>query len=239
MNNSRDFQRIAGIAAILVTLFIIGNVVTLFASVNNNAQVFSDAALLLPMGAGAAQLFHLSMVFDVLAYLLFAPVVAFCWSWLKPRAEGLSSLFAFCGLSYSLLGALGGVIVDALLPRMMSDYAAASPAQQEVLRLLARYSYLAVAHGVWNPLEVLMVSLWFLGFGLFLLREPRGLAVLALVLAGLGLLDPVGWMLRNDTIMNIGGVGTVLLPVWTVWFGVHLLRSRGPVLATPETSHAG
>lgn len=239
MNNSREFQRIVGITALLVTLFIVGNVITLFASVNNNTQAFSDAARLLAMGAGAARLFHISMVFDVLAYLMFAPLVVFCWSQLRPRSEGLASLFAFCGLSYSLLGSLGGVVVDALLPSMMSDYAAAAPAQQDVLRLLARYSYLAVAHGVWNPLEVLMVSVWFLGFGLFLLQERRGLAILALVLAGLGLLDPIGWIFGSDVILNIGGLGTALLPIWTACFGVHLLRSPAGLLAAPEALHAG
>jgi hypothetical protein len=238
MSESRDFQRIAGIAAILVTLFIVGNVITLFASVNNNAGVFSDAALLLPMGPGAARIFHVSMVFDVLAYLVFAPVMVFCWLWLKRRSEGLVSLLTFCGLSYALLGSVGGVIVDAVLPKMIVDFPAAAPAQQEILRLLARLFYLAIAHGVWNPLEVLMVSVWFLGFGLLLRREKRGLAILALAVSCLGLLDPIGWILGNDVILNIGGVGTVLIPVWTAWFGIDLLRSPDLISSITEPRHA-
>ena len=239
MTEPRNFQRLAGIAAILVTLFIAGNVITLFASVNNNAGVFSDAALLLPLGAGAARLFHVSMVFDVLAYLLFAPVVIFCWSWLKRPGEGLVSIYTYCGLAYSLLGSLGAVIVDAVIPRMMVDYASVSSAQQETLKMLSRYFYLAVAHGVWNPLEVLMVSIWFLMVGSLLRREKRGLGILAQVIGCLGLLDPLGWILQSDVILNIGGLGTVLIPVWMAWFGIHLLRSRDVRPSLSGSWHAG
>ncbi|MGZ6316199.1 MAG: hypothetical protein ACXWNQ_02980 [Anaerolineales bacterium] len=239
MSDSRNFQKIAGVSAILVTMFILGNIITLFAAVNNNTAVFSDAALLLPMGANAAHLFHVSMVFDVLAYILFSPLVMFCWSWLKQRGEGLASLYAYCGLAYSLLGALGGVILDAVLPKMIADYALASSVQQETLRLLARFFYLAIAHGVWNPLEVLMISVWFLGFGLLLRREKRGLGILALIISFLGLLDPLGWILQNDAVLNIGGIGTVLIPVWTAWFGIVLLRSPELINSTTGSRYAG
>ena len=97
MNAPRSFQRIAGICAGLTTLLIIGNVVTLFASVNNDAGAFSEAALILPMGANAARLFHVSMVLDVLAYFSFAPVAVLCWPWRKNRGEGLASLFRCAG----------------------------------------------------------------------------------------------------------------------------------------------
>jgi hypothetical protein len=139
-----------------------------------------------------------------------------------------------------LLGSLGGVIVDALLPRLAIDYyTTASPVQQQLLSLLARYFYRAVAHGIWNPLEVLLVSVWFLGAGWFVLRHKRALGILALVIGCIGLLDPLGWMLQSDTILNIGGIGTVLIPVWTAWFGVWLLRSRELIRVSDGSLRAG
>jgi hypothetical protein len=224
MTDTRSFQKLAGVAGMLVTLFIAGNVVTLFAAVQNHTEAFSDAAVLLPMGAGAARWFHTSMVLDVLGYLFFIPVVLWCAMWIRAGGTGWGSLFTFCGLAYSLLGALGGVMVDAVLPRLMLDFPAASAAQQETLRLLARYFYLAVAHGIWNPLEVLMLSIWFLGLGRLLRAQQRALAILALVAGCIGLLDPLGWVIRSDVVLNIGGLGTVLLPIWCAWFAIDVLR---------------
>lgn len=225
MNEHRDFEKIAGIAGILTTLFTIGNAVTLLASVGNNSNALFDPALMLPMGAPAARMFHVSMVFDLLAYLSLAPIVVFCWSRLKEGSEGLVSLYAFCGLAYSLLGSIGAVLADAVLPMMMIGYSAASAAQQEMLQVFARYFYRAIEHGIWNPLEVLMVSVWFVGLGLLLRREKTGLAFLALVIGAVGLLDPIGWILGSDTVLSIGAIGNVLIPVWTAWFGIASLRN--------------
>lgn len=223
---------IPGISAVLTTLFTIGNVVTLLASVGGNSSALFDGAQMLTLGAAAAPMFHASMVFDLLAYLSLAPVVLFWWSRLKAVNEGLVSLYAFCGVAYSLLGSIGAVVVDAVIPQMMNSYSAATPAQQEAMQFAARTLYRAVEHGIWNPLEVLMVSVWFLGIGLLLRRWKPGLAILAIIIGAVGLLDPLGWIVSSDAVLSIGALGNILIPVWTAWFGIGLLRNPlflGPI----------
>ncbi len=224
MEQRRDFERITSIAGGLTTLFMIGNAVTLLISVGNHSNAMFDAAEMLRLGAPAAAMFHASMVLDLLGYLSLAPVTVFCWSRLKETNEGLVSLYAVSGLAYSLLGSIGAVVVDAVIPQMMVSYAAASASQQETMQLFARFLYRAVEHGIWNPLEILMVSIWFLGLGLLLRRRRPGLGILALVAGLVGLLDPIGWMLGSDMVLSIGAVGNVLIPVWTAWFAIDLLR---------------
>lgn len=225
MEKDRSFPTGAGIFAVLTALFMIGNAVTLLISVGNHSDAMFDAAAMLQLGAPAAAMFHASMVLDLLAYLSLAPVTIFCWSRLKEANEGLVSLYAFCGVAYSLLGSIGAVVVDAVIPQMMVNYAAAPATQQETMRLIARSLYQAVEHGIWNPLEVLMASVWFLGLGLLLRRMRPALGILALAAGAVGLLDPLGWVLGSDTILSIGAVGNVLIPIWTAWFGIALLRN--------------
>ncbi len=238
MNEDRLLRRVAGIAAVLLAVFMIGNAATIVMALKDPTAAFNDAASLLTLGAAAARLFHISMVFDVLAYLSFAPIAVFCWSRLKRQREGLASLLAFCGLAYSLLGSTGGVVVDAVMPTMMARYASAAPAEQAIMRVTATALNQAVAHGIWNPLEVLMVSAWFLGFALFLWRAKRGLAVLALVIGAVGLLDPLGWILGSEAVLTAGAIGTALMPVWGVWFGIDVLRGSGETTWLPVQERA-
>ena len=225
MDGHRDFANVAGIFAVLTPVFMIGNAATLLVSVGGDSNALFDGAEMLRLGAPAAQMFHASMVLDLLGYLSFAPVVLFC-SWrLQQTDDGLISLYAFGGVAYSLLGAVGAVVIDAVFPQLMAGYASTPAAQQQVLQLVARILYRAVEHGIWNPLEVLMVSVWFLGLGLILRRRRAGLGILALVTGGLGLLDPIGWVIGSDTVLSIGGFSNILIPVWLIWFGIALLRN--------------
>lgn len=236
MREDRHFRRVAGIFGLLMAAFMIGNGATIVAALKDPAAAFNDPTALLSAGASAAGMFHLSMVFDVLAYLSFAPIVVFCWDGLKRPRAGLASLFAFCGLAYSLLGSIGGVVEDAILPEMMTRYASAGTAEQATLRVAAGLVNQAVAHGIWNPLEVLMVSVWFLGFAILVWRQKRGLSVLALIIGAVGLLDPIGWMLGSSLVLTIGALGTAPMPVWVAWFGIDVLRNPRAAawLAEPE-----
>ncbi len=239
MSDNGNFRRFAGACALLTTVLMLGNAATILGLARNPQALFDDPALLLSLGAGGARLFHISMVLDVLGYLALGPVVVFCSAWLKEQGQGPASLFTYAGLAYSLLGSIGGVVMDAVMGRMMVSYAAASLAEQQVLRSLAQYLSQAVAHGIWNPLEVLMISVWFLGIGPFLWRKNSGLAVVALVVGTLGLLDPVGWMLGSELALEIGAIGTVLIPVWTAWLGIELLRNARWVGSINGEDHAG
>jgi hypothetical protein len=224
MNDLARYQRLTGVSAILLTLMTFGNVITLFASVNNNVSAFTNPALLLSVGANGANLFHWSMVFDIFAYLSFVPIVLFCWSWFKNKDKSMVRLYTFCGLAYSLLGSIGASILGAVVPKLISDYALASATQQETMRILVNAFYQAISYGVWNPLEILLIGVWFLGIGSFLRHERQALGILAFVISFFALLDPLGWILSNNLVFNIGAGGMLLVPIWSIWFGISLLR---------------
>jgi hypothetical protein len=237
MDGFARMQKLAGISAVLLPLMSLANGITLFAAANNNSAFMSNPALLVEGGARGASLFHWSMVFDLVAYLLLAPVVLFCWAWLGPKNKPMAALYTVCGLAYSLLGSMGAVVLAALLPTLIGEYLRAPAAQQETLRLFVDFSYRAIAFGIWNPLEVLMLSIWFLGIGGLLRKERRALGIFAMIAGGIGLLDPLGWMLGNQLLFNLGALGTVLLLFWALWFGIDLLRRPvGSVAAAPAQS---
>jgi hypothetical protein len=224
MNNSARFVRVAGIFAILLTLFTLGNVITLFMSVNNNAQAFSDTRLLLSVGDRGADLFHWSMVFDIFAYLSFAPIVLLCWSWFRPANKTTLLLYTFCGLAYSLLGSTGAAVLGAVVPNLMRAYGLASAPQRENMQMVVGAFYQSISRGVWNPLEILLVGIWFLGIASALRHQKRALGILALVIGFFAMLDPLGWILNNDLVFNVGVGGMVLMPIWSMWLGIDFLR---------------
>ena len=224
MNHSARFQRLTGISAILLTLFTIGNVITLFMSVNNNAQAFSDTRLLLSVGDRGADLFHWSMVFDILAYLLFVPIALLCWSWFRSDNKTMVLLYTFCGLAYSLLGSTGAAVLGAVVPNLTRAYGLASATQRESMQIVVGAFFQSIAHGVWNPLEIFLVGIWFLGIGSVLRHEKRAMGILALIIGFFAMLDPLGWILNNDLVFNVGVGGMILMPIWSMWLGIDLLR---------------
>jgi hypothetical protein len=229
VNNSTRFLRVTGISAILLTLFTIGNVITLFMSVNNNAQAFSDTRLLLSVGARGADLFHWSMVFDIFAYLLFMPIALLFWSWFRSDNKTTVLLYTVGGLAYSLLGSTGAAILGAVVPNLMRAYDLASAAQQETMQIVVGALYQSISHGVWNPLEILLVGIWFLGIASDLRHEKRALGILALIIGFFAMLDPLGWILNNDVVFNVGVGGMILMPIWSMWLGIDLLRHPNSV----------
>ena len=229
MSDSARFLRVTGISAILLTLFTIGNVITLFMSVNNNVQAFNDARLMLSVGTRGADLFHWSMVFDLFAYLAFVPIVLFFWSWFRADSQTMLQLYTFCGLAYSLLGSTGAVVLGALVPNLIGGYALASATQQEAMQIVAGAFYQSISRGVWNPLEILLIGAWFIGIGSVLRHEKPALGILALIIGFFAMLDPLGWILNSDLVFNVGVGGMLLMPIWSMWLGIDLLRDPNAV----------
>ena len=104
MNDFLRFQKIAGLSAIFLTVATLFNVIALFASVNyDSAALFSNPATLLLIGSRGANLFHWSMVFDLFAYLPFAPIALLCLNWFAAKGPNLVVLYTICGVAYSLI----------------------------------------------------------------------------------------------------------------------------------------
>jgi hypothetical protein len=129
------------------------NVITLFLSAKNDAgALFSDPTPLLLMGSSGANWFHWSMAFDLVAYLSFAPIAVFVYSWFRAHRPNLVLLYTIGGVSYSLIGSIGAVLLGVVIPTLAREYPTATPSQQEAMQVMIRVFYSMVVRGLWNPL---------------------------------------------------------------------------------------
>ena len=124
-----------------------------------------------------------------------------------------------------LIGAMGAIVLSAVLPPLINDYAQASAAQRDILQAVFNSFLNAVYHGLWNPLEVLLLGIWLIGMGPWIQRERLGLGVVTRLLGLSALLDSAGRFLNVEAIFIVGSGGLFLLvPVWLIWWGIDLLR---------------
>src|SRR5438128_9519962 len=85
----------------------------------------------------------------------------------------------------------------------------------------------AVYVGLWTVLASSLGGIWWLGIGLFLRREQPALGLFTVVLGIFVLLDALGRILNIQIIYTVGLAGVLLLiPMWSLWFGIDLLGSR-------------
>lgn len=156
------------------------------------------------------------------------------WSSRRSHSPNFVNLYTACGLGYVLVGAMGAIVLAAVLPPLVDQYAQALPAQREVLQVVYSGFMNAVYLGLWNPLEVLLLAIWFLGMGPLIAREHRGLGIVAQVFGLFGLLDVIGRIVNVDIIFYAGVFGFLLFPFWLPWLGIALLNSRAPEPAATQ-----
>ena len=225
MNDFARLQRLAAWSGIVLTVATVLNVITLFLSANNDSgALFSDPTPLLLIGSSGANWFHWSMVFDLVAYLSFAPIAVLGYSWFRAQRPNLVLLYTIGGVSYSLIGSVGAVLLGVVIPSLAREYPAAVPSQQDAMELLIRVFYSMVVRGLWNPLEIFLLGIWCLGIGSLIQRERAALGVLTLLIGGFAMFDTLGWIIQVELMFRIGVSGISLLIVWGAWFGTSVFR---------------
>ena len=225
MNDFSRFQKLAGWSIVFLIVATVFNVITLFASVNYNTKaLFSDPAPLLLIGSRGANWFHWSMVFDLFAYLSFAPIVLLCVNWFAAKGPNLVFLYSMCWLAYSVIGSIGAILLGVAVPTLANGYAASTATHQEAMQVFLNLSYNMIVRGLWNPLEILLLGIWFLGIGSCLRRERPALGMLTLIIGGFAMLDALGWITQIEIIFRIRVFGISLLIIWGAWFGMSILR---------------
>ena len=225
MNDFPRLQRLAAWSGIVLTVATVLNVITLFLSAKNDAgALFSDPTPLLLIGSSGANWFHWSMVFDLVAYLSFAPIAVFGYRWFRAQRPNLVLLYTIGGVAYSLIGSLGAVLLGVVIPTLARDDPAAAASQQEAMQVMVKVFYSMVVRGLWNPLEIFLLGIWFLGIGSLLRRERAALGVLTLLIGGFAMVDTLGWIIQVELIFRLGVFGISLLIVWGAWFGTSVLR---------------
>src|SRR3989440_1479012 len=228
MNHEASFQRLAAVTSILAALLAFGSIGFLVVVLGVNTDPFSNLTSILRIGANGANLFRWGMILDMFGYyLLLAPLALLVWSRLKPKGMNLITLYTFCGLAYMLIGAIGAATLAAISLPLIEGYGQASGQQRQIYEVVFSGFINAVYVGLWNLLESSLGGIWWLGIGLFLRSEQPALGIFTTVLGAFALLDALGRILNIQLIYTVGLAGVLLLiPIWSLWFGIDLLRSR-------------
>jgi hypothetical protein len=225
MDDFARFQKLAAWSGIALTVATVLNVVTLFASVDNDANtLFSDPTPLLLIGSTGANWFHWSMAFDLFGYLSFVPIAVLGYRWFRAKSRDIVLVYSICGVLYSVIGSIGAISLGVVVPTLAREYPAAPPSQQEAMQVTINVFYSTIVRGLWNPLEILLLGIWLLGIGSFLRRERTALGVLTLIIGGFAMLDALGWIIQVELIFRVGVFGISLLIAWGAWLGINLLR---------------
>jgi uncharacterized protein DUF4386 len=224
MSDHQSFRRLAAVTTILAVLCYFISVLLLGLTLNYNFEAFSGA--MISIGSPSANLLRWGMIFDVFgSYLLLAPLALHLWNWLKPMSPNFVTLYTLCGFAYMLIGAMGAIVLSAVLPPLINDYVQASASQRANLQTVFNSFLNAVFLGLWNPLEVLLLGIWLVGIGPLIQRERRGLGVITRLLGFSALIDSTGRFLDVHTIFVVGSGGLFLLvPIWMIGWGIDLLR---------------
>ena len=226
MNDARVFQRLAAVSAILSMPLAWATIAVGLVAVNYNFDTFSDQHALLAIGASAAGLIRVSELLSMFGYYLLLTPLALClWQALRSSSPQLSRFYTLCGLAYIFLGAAGAAILAAAWPALMRYYAAAPPAQREMLAAVFDGVSAIAEAGLRGIMQNVAAAIWWLGTGLLLHRERRALGRFTVVLGLLMVVHTVGGLLENE-ILNMAGLTAqlVLAPLWAIWAGVDLLR---------------
>ena len=120
---------------------------------------------------------------------------------------------------------MGAIILSAVLPPLINDYAQAYASQRDTLQVIFNSFLDAVFLGLWNPLEVFLIGVWLLGLGPLIQRERRWLGFVTRLLGFSALVDSAGRFLNIETMFIVGSIGLFLLvPIWLIWWAFDLLR---------------
>jgi Domain of unknown function (DUF4386) len=234
--DQRSFQRLVAAAAIVSAPLAFGNIALGAAAIGYAVDVRAvlDPAAATPIGATDAGLLRWSMICDLFGYyLLLAPLALLLGHLLRPKRPGMVQLYTWCGLAYTLVGAIGAAVFAAVAPPLIADYGQAATPRRELLEVVYTSFANAVVNGLWNPLEMILGSVWWLGIGLAVRGELPWLGLLTIVVGICALLDAAGRIFAVTAIFAIGLAGVLLLiPIWALCFGLALLRH--PVLLPPS-----
>lgn len=225
-SDEQRFQRIAGMTAILSIFPALASVICLGAAVNFSPGALSDPASLITIGVDRANLFRWGMVFDMFGYyVLLAPLALLLWKWLRSKDSLVVTLYTVCGFGYILVGAIGAIILSAVEPPLIAQYAQTSGVLRETLQTVFSSFLNAVYLGLWNPLEALLAGIWWVGTGSLLRHQRRSLGIVSILLGVGALLDAFGSIVGLEPVFLLGVSWLVLFSlVWVAWCGIELLR---------------
>lgn len=191
---------------------------------------FLDPARILSAGAMSAELLRWASVLDLLGYYLASGVLAYVlWRLLRPRNPVLADLSTMAAIGYVLAGGAGAAILAMVGPMLMHDHAAAVSPEQAVIAMQFTVLLEVVWRSIWQLLDGILLAVWWLGVGLLVRPDHRGLSILSLALAAAAVMGVAFNLLGVD--LGRDAALSVVFLLWSVWWFrllVLFLRRRAP-----------
>jgi hypothetical protein len=198
----------------------------------------ADLEALVARGPNVGPAFRASLLLDMVGYLAVAPVALAVRSRLHATASPSGSMswlvdvVAFFGLAFSLVGAIGAVLLALAAPPLV-DAAAVGGPTESAARVTFEAISRAVDEGLWGPLEWLAAGIWVGGVGWLVRTEGRafgyaGMAAAVGVIAygtrtGLTGRNPIETSSPIDVVL-LAALG--LFAVWEIWLAIRFWRGR-------------
>ena len=230
-NDERGFIRLAGILAVLAAILALGNIILGYAAADFTTppDTFSNVDSALPIAGIDAGLLRWSTVCDLFGFYLFLGPLILVWSRrLEQKGSYFTRLATYCGLGYVLVGAIAATALLANAPTLIEAYTRASEAERGAIKV-AYDTVNNILNGLWNILGVTLGGVWWLTLGNAIRTQRPVLGIISIIVGIAAWLDALGSILSIPVIFAIGLGGVLLLiPAWSLSFGIDLLRSSEP-----------
>jgi len=203
-------------------------------AVDFNFDAFSNPLIALNYSANhkEATVFLLLDMFGY--YLLLLPLIFYFHQQYKFQSSW-TPLITFSGLAYVLIGAIGAAILAALWPALMQDYLSATANNKEWVAGLFKTSTLLVTKGLWNILEVIFATAWWIGVGRLLYSENKLLGAVTIATGISTLADAIGNMAGWNGLAEAGlNLYLVLGIAWPLTIGISIIRKAVSGKAIPQ-----
>ena len=240
--DEHSFGRLAAVLAILATPLAIGNLALGLAAIGFTPPpgMLSDATAALPIGAVDAHLLRWSLIYDLFGYyLLLGPLAMALGQRLGQQRPSYMRLATCCGLGYVLVGALGAAVLAATIPALIEAHAQVTGVERVTIEVVYDSIVNSIVNGLWNTLEVILGGVWWLTIGRMVRAERPTLGAVSTVLGIAAWLDAAGNLLNIAPFSTIGLAGVLLIPVWSLCFGIYLLRPANAVPGALPAEMAG
>lgn len=226
--HSPDGRRFTGCVAIAAAVLAWACAGFYVAATNGDFAMVQRPAEFLALPAKVLGYFHLAMLLDCLGfYLPFLIIGAYFWSQLRAEHGVKMDMTLLCIVIYVILGLAGAALQMAAVGPLAQVHATGDAVNQAA----SENAWLALTHGaqgLWlfqGP--VMGLWGWLVGSALHRSGRPYGRLLMAVGLCYAGAF--VAGVLGLTAVFEVVQSGfIVLLPLWSLLTGIHLLRSDGP-----------
>lgn len=223
---SEQDKKIIGVLTILSGILALACMVVGLIATNYDSEAFTNPIKLLGMPDVNANHLRWFMLLDMAGYYLLLIPVLFLIHRKLEQTTAWASVFTSLGFGYIMIGAIGAATLAVTWPALIERHAAASPVMQEVYKGDFQLMTEFVVKGLWNYLEVLAGGVWWIGIGVFMIRD-RAVMILTIILGSSCIIDSIGEIFQLPLLAEIGlNIYLLLGIVWPIWIGILVMKNK-------------